>query len=94
MAAPISVRVSCRSVGDQRPLGQVLRDTTSSFAVRMPIQEMAEPAEWLRAVSAQPVIADAFDKDHVMRALAEAQPDIVINQLISLPQDPSKAVSR
>lgn len=60
----------------------------------MPIQEMAEAAEWLRAVGAQPVIADTFDMDHVMRAVAEAQPDIVINQLTSLPKDPCKAVSR
>ncbi|HEY5343553.1 MAG TPA: NAD(P)-dependent oxidoreductase [Solirubrobacteraceae bacterium] len=46
----------------------------------------------LRAVGARPVVVDAFDAPSVTRALAEAQPDVVINQLTAIPPrlDPRK----
>jgi 2-alkyl-3-oxoalkanoate reductase len=46
----------------------------------------------LRAAGARPVVADAFDAPAVTRALVEAQPDVVINQLTAIPPrlDPRK----
>lgn len=39
----------------------------------------------LSAAGAEPVIADALDRESVQRALAEARPDAVIHQLSSIP---------
>jgi len=41
-------------------------------------------AEWLRRVGAQPVIADALDRDAVMDAVKQAAPEVVIHQLTGL----------
>jgi nucleoside-diphosphate-sugar epimerase len=41
--------------------------------------------EALRAMGAQPVVADALDEPAVSAALREAQPDAVVHQLTSLP---------
>jgi nucleoside-diphosphate-sugar epimerase len=46
----------------------------------------------VRALSAQPVVADALDAQAVRRAVEEARPDAVIHQLTALPRriDPRK----
>ena len=48
-------------------------------------------ASWLQAVGIAPVVVDVFDADAVMRAVAEAQPDVVIHQLTDLPNAPGTA---
>lgn len=52
----------------------------------------SERAEAVRALGAEPAIADALDGDAVRGAVQEARPDAVIHQLTSLPRriDPRK----
>ena len=38
----------------------------------------------LRALGAQPVVADALDRDAVARVVGEAQPDVIVHQLTAL----------
>jgi nucleoside-diphosphate-sugar epimerase len=38
----------------------------------------------LRALGARPVIADALDADEVMRAVQDAEPDVIVHQLTAL----------
>jgi nucleoside-diphosphate-sugar epimerase len=45
-----------------------------------------ERAELLRRAGATAAIGDALDQDVVMRAVAQARPQVVINQLTDLPQ--------
>jgi nucleoside-diphosphate-sugar epimerase len=49
-------------------------------------------AAGLREIGVAPVVVDVFDRDALARAVAAAQPDIVIHQLTDLPRglDPSK----
>jgi nucleoside-diphosphate-sugar epimerase len=51
-----------------------------------------ERADAVRALGAQPVVADALDAGAVAAALAQARPDAVIHQLTALPRriDPRK----
>lgn len=44
-----------------------------------------EKAEWLRAMGADAVVADALDCERVVQAVAAAQPEAVILQLTDLP---------
>ncbi len=46
----------------------------------------AASANGLRERGVEPVVADAFDRDAMMAAVAAAQPEVVINQLTALPQ--------
>jgi nucleoside-diphosphate-sugar epimerase len=39
----------------------------------------------VRALGATPVVADALDPDAVARAVAEAEPDVIVHQLTALP---------
>jgi nucleoside-diphosphate-sugar epimerase len=48
------------------------------------ITHSAGHVESLRAAGAQPVVADALDKDSVLHAVTEAQPEIVIHELTAL----------
>lgn len=41
-------------------------------------------AEWLRRVGAQPVIADALDREAVLDAVKQAAPEVLIHQLTGL----------
>jgi nucleoside-diphosphate-sugar epimerase len=52
----------------------------------------AERAEALRAQGVEPVVCDAFDANAVERAVVEARPDVVVNQLTDIPKaiDPRK----
>jgi nucleoside-diphosphate-sugar epimerase len=45
----------------------------------------AEGAAKLRQQGAQAIVADIFDRDAVIQAVIDAQPDAVINQLTSIP---------
>src|SRR5579859_2306597 len=45
-----------------------------------------EKQDALRALGAEPVVADALDADAMRAALASAQPEAVIHQLTALPQ--------
>lgn len=45
-----------------------------------------ERARSVEAAGAQPVVADALDRDAIVRAVTEARPDAVIHQLTSIPQ--------
>ena len=49
----------------------------------------SERAGTLADAGATPVIVDVFGKLALARAVAEAQPDVVVNQLTDLPQAPS-----
>jgi nucleoside-diphosphate-sugar epimerase len=51
-----------------------------------------ERAEGLRAQGAEPVVCDAFDPDGVERAIVEARPEVVVNELTDIPKavDPRK----
>ena len=44
----------------------------------------AGKAAGLRAAGAEPVVADALDRDAVLRAVAEAGPEVVVHQLTAL----------
>jgi nucleoside-diphosphate-sugar epimerase len=52
-----------------------------------------ERAAGIRAAGATPVVCDAFDRQALGAAVAEAAPDVVVNQLTSLPREynPRKA---
>jgi nucleoside-diphosphate-sugar epimerase len=39
----------------------------------------------VRELGAQPIVADALDRDEVMRAIAEAEPEAVVHQLTAIP---------
>ena len=44
-----------------------------------------QSAERLRAAGARAVLADVFDEERVQAAMAEAQPEVVVHELTSLP---------
>jgi 2-alkyl-3-oxoalkanoate reductase len=44
----------------------------------------ASKQEALRALGARPVVADALDPDAVARAVAEAEPEVIVHQLTAL----------
>jgi 2-alkyl-3-oxoalkanoate reductase len=44
----------------------------------------AAAAEGLRAAGARPVVADALDRDAVLRAVVDARPEVVVHQLTAL----------
>jgi nucleoside-diphosphate-sugar epimerase len=44
----------------------------------------ASKQEALRAMEARPVVADALDPDAVVRAVAEAEPEVIVHQLTAL----------
>ncbi|HEX6228308.1 MAG TPA: NAD(P)-dependent oxidoreductase [Solirubrobacterales bacterium] len=46
-----------------------------------------ERAEEIRAAGATPVVCDVFDLPALEEAVAEATPEVVVNQLTSLPED-------
>src|SRR5919201_866427 len=46
-----------------------------------------ERAEQVREAGAMAVVCDAFDADALNRAVAGAMPDVVVNELTSLPRD-------
>jgi nucleoside-diphosphate-sugar epimerase len=52
-----------------------------------------ERAAEIRAAGAEPVVCDVFDREALVAAVARARPQVVVNQLTSLPQDynPRKA---
>ena len=45
-----------------------------------------ENAAGVERLGASPVVCDVFDRDKLMRVVAEAQPEVVINQLTELPK--------
>src|ERR1700689_2342819 len=45
-------------------------------------------ASWLQAAGVTPVVVDVFDADAVARAMASAEPNVVIHQLTDLPNAP------
>lgn len=52
-----------------------------------------EKAAALRAQGVDPVVLDAFDAAAVRVAVAQAEPEVVIHQLTSLPQDPRQMMA-
>jgi 2-alkyl-3-oxoalkanoate reductase len=46
-----------------------------------------ERAEEIRAAGAKAVVCDVFDREALETAVREAEPEVVVNQLTSLPQD-------
>lgn len=44
----------------------------------------AGKAEWLRAAGASPVVLDALDREAVIKALMQAEPEVVVHQLTAL----------
>ena len=53
----------------------------------------AERADALREQGVEPVVCDAFDADAVERAVVDARPEVVVNELTDFPKalDPRKA---
>jgi nucleoside-diphosphate-sugar epimerase len=47
----------------------------------------AERAEALREAGAEPAVCDVFDAEALRRAVAAAQPEVVVHELTDLPQD-------
>jgi nucleoside-diphosphate-sugar epimerase len=45
-----------------------------------------EHAEALRAAGAEPVVANAFDREGLVRALRDAHPEVVVNELTDIPR--------
>src|SRR3954453_14526036 len=43
----------------------------------------------LRALGARPAVADALDPDQVARAVAEAEPDVIVHELTALTGAPN-----
>jgi nucleoside-diphosphate-sugar epimerase len=43
-----------------------------------------ERAEWLASAGARPIIVDAYDRDALRAALADARPDVVVHELTDL----------
>ncbi len=43
--------------------------------------------EMLRSLGARPVVCDAFDADALRRAVGEAGPEVIVDQLTDIPQD-------
>jgi nucleoside-diphosphate-sugar epimerase len=46
-------------------------------------------AGWLRQAGAAGIVCDALDADAVKRAFEEAHPEVVVNELTSLPENPN-----
>jgi nucleoside-diphosphate-sugar epimerase len=44
-------------------------------------------SEWLRALGARPVVADALDREAVARVVAEAEPEVIVHELTALSGD-------
>lgn len=64
-----------------QPLVRILRDRGHEV---VGMTRSATKGARLRAAGATVVIADAFDRDAVCRAVADARPDVVVNQLTAL----------
>lgn len=47
----------------------------------------SERAEEIRAAGAKAVVCDVFDREALTAAVRQAQPEVVVNQLTSLPED-------
>jgi nucleoside-diphosphate-sugar epimerase len=47
----------------------------------------AEKQDLVRSLGARPVVADALDPEQVARAVAEAEPDVIVHQLTALSGD-------
>jgi nucleoside-diphosphate-sugar epimerase len=65
-----------------RPLVKELRAAGHEV---MGTTRSAERAEIVRGLGAEPVVVDARDTDALKRAVVDARPEVVINQLTSLP---------
>lgn len=65
-----------------RPLVKQLREAGHDVVGTTRSQERAET---LRALGAKPMVVDARDTDALRATVMEAEPDVVINQLTSLP---------
>src|SRR4051812_44095245 len=48
------------------------------------ITRSASKQDDLRALGARPIVADALDPDQVARAVAEAEPDVIVHELTAL----------
>jgi nucleoside-diphosphate-sugar epimerase len=48
------------------------------------ITRSASKQDALRALGARPIVADALDPDQVARAVAEAEPDVIVHELTAL----------
>ncbi|WP_298262027.1 NAD(P)-dependent oxidoreductase [Bradyrhizobium sp.] len=68
-----------------RRLARLLRDARLEVTgtTRHPAK-----TSWLQAIGVTPVVVDIFDADAVVRAVAEARPDVVIHQLTDLSNAP------
>jgi len=66
-----------------RPL---LRELVSDGHDVVAMTRTAARGEAVRALGAQPVIADALDRDGVIAAVREARPDAIIHQLTAIPK--------
>ena len=53
------------------------------------ITRSASKQDALRALGARPVVADALDPDQVARAVAEAEPDVIVHELTALTGAPN-----
>jgi nucleoside-diphosphate-sugar epimerase len=68
-----------------RRLAHLLRD--AKHDVTGTTRDLAKAIR-LQALGIEPVVVDAFDADAMTRAVASAQPDVIIHQLTDLPNAP------
>jgi nucleoside-diphosphate-sugar epimerase len=54
----------------------------------------ASKAEWLAALGAEPVVADAFDREALLRVVRAFSPDLVLHELSDLPDDEAELTAR
>jgi nucleoside-diphosphate-sugar epimerase len=66
-----------------RPLVRQLREAGHEVAGTTRFEQRVE---MIRQLGAEPLVVDARDTDALRRAVIEARPEVVINQLTSLPQ--------
>lgn len=46
--------------------------------------------DWLRDVGAEPIVCDVFERDTLLRVMADFSPELVVHQLTDLPNDPAE----
>lgn len=50
----------------------------------------AGKAELLTRLGAEPIVVDVFDRDTLLKAVADFRPDVILNELTDLPDDVTK----
>ena len=49
-----------------------------------------DKTQWIGRLGAEPILCDVFDREALVRAVREFEPDVVLNELTDLPDDAAK----